>query len=349
MAEDPQAGSSERKPYREEMTRRVIKRSRVSGEVALPAVPDMLDEYVELCDDLFTRLGRRFSDEELEKLRGVLKGQLAIGFEASPRSSILITYNADVAGALNYHVKAQWFTLAGAYEQWTKTRKPPLFGKDPDARVWTLSNELEDPTAHPVLDIGAGTGRNALALARRGHLVDAVEITPKFAEIIRQEAQRESLNVRVIERDVFATTDDLRQDYGLIVLSEVVPDFRTAEQLRGMFELAAHCLAGGGRLVFNIFLGRMGYVPDDAARQFGQQCYSNIFTNAELGEAVSDLPLQLISDESAYRYEKSHLPHGAWPPTGWYADWASGLDVFPVKRDESPIELRWLVYQKPTW
>jgi SAM-dependent methyltransferase len=349
MTTDPQTGSTDRRPFREEMTRRLINRSQVSGELSLPAVPGMLDEYLALCDDLFARVGRKFNEAELAKLKDVLEGQLAIAFEASPRSNILVTYNAAIAGALNYHVKAQWWPLEVAYENWTQTRKPPLFGTEPDARVWALANDVADPATHPVLDIGAGTGRNALALARRGHPVDAVEITPKFAETIRAEAESESLNVRVIQRDVFATTDDLRRDYGLILLSEVVPDFRTPEQLRSMFELAAQCLAGGGRLVFNIFLGRMGYEPDDAARQFGQQCYSNIFTTEELGDAVSDLPLQLTSDDSVYRYEKAHLPHGAWPPTGWYADWVSGLDVFPVPRDESPIELRWLVYQKPTW
>ncbi|GAB4974470.1 hypothetical protein MAHJHV55_54720 [Mycobacterium avium subsp. hominissuis] len=35
--------------------------------------------------------------------------------------------------------------------------------------------------------------------------------------------------------------------------------------MRGMFELAAECLAPGGRLVFNTFLARDGYVPDAAA------------------------------------------------------------------------------------
>jgi hypothetical protein len=40
------------------------------------------------------------------------------------------------------------------------------------------------------------------------------------------------------------------------------------------------------------------------------------------------------------------LPEGAWPPTSWYAGWVSGLDVFPVEREMSPIELRSLVFQK---
>jgi precorrin-6B methylase 2 len=212
--------------------------------------------------------------------------------------------------------------------------------------VWALAGEAADPGAHPVLDIGAGTGRNALALARRGHPVDAVEMSSKFADIIRSEAQRESLEMRVMNGDVFETMDGVRRDYQLIVLAEVVPDFRTTNELRGMFELAADCLAPGGRLVFNAFLARDGYTPDDAARELGQQCNTMIFTRDELTSAVSQLPLDLVGDDSAYEYEKTHLPDGAWPPTGWYDGWAGGLDVFDLDREESPIELRWLVYQK---
>ena len=90
---------------------------------------------------------------------------------------------------LNYHVKAEWSTIENAYEYWVASREPPLFGTEPDARVWALAGEAADPSTHWVLDIGAGTGRNTLALARRGHPVDAVEMTPKFADIIRAEAR----------------------------------------------------------------------------------------------------------------------------------------------------------------
>jgi len=183
-------------------------------------------------------------------------------------------------------------------------------------------------------------------LARRGHPVDVVEMTPKFAELIRAEVQRESLDVRVIVRDVFSTKADLRQDYQLILLSEVVPDFRTTQQLRDLFELAAHCLAHGGRLVFNVFLPCGGYTPDEVAREFGQQMYTGIFTRHEVAAATAGLPFELIADDSVYDYEKAHLPQGAWPPTSWYANWVSGLDVFTIEREASPIEMRWLVFQK---
>ncbi|QUR68256.1 class I SAM-dependent methyltransferase [Mycobacterium spongiae] len=328
------------------MTRRFYTRSVVKGEITLPAVPAMIDEYVTMCGGLFAGVGRKFSDDELARLREVLEGQLAEAYATSQRSSIVITYNAPMGSTLHYQVRAQWRTVAQEYEHWISTREPPLFGTEPDAKVVALANEAADPTGYRVLDIGAGTGRNALALARRGHPVDVVEMTPKFAEMIRAEAERDSLDVRVIMRDVFSTVDDLRRDYALIVLSEVVPDFRTVEQLRSVFELAAQCLAPDGRLVFNAFLANGDYTPDQAAREFGQQMYTGMCTRREVSTAAAGLPLQIIADDSVPDYEKAHLPDGAWPHTSWYADWASGLDVFTIARDKCPIELRWLVFQK---
>ena len=99
-------------------------------------------------------------------------------------------------------------------------------------------------------------------------------------------------------------------------------------------------------MVFNAFLAHAGYIPDDAARQLGQQCYTSIFTRDEMSSAAADLFLELVADDSVYECEKAHLPDGAWPPTSWYETWVSGLDVFDVEREQCPIEMRWLVYQK---
>ena len=328
------------------MARRLYRRAAASGQITLPAVPGMIDEYVKMCDNIFAAVGVRFTADELAHLKTVLAGELAEAYKASVRSNIVISYDSPVGTVLNYHVRPEWLTIAAAYDNWVANRKPPLFGTEPDARVWALASEAVDPSASRVLDIGAGTGRNALALARRGHPVDVVEMTPKFADILRAETQRESLDVRVIQRDVFAGMDELRTDYQLILLSEVVSDFQTTAQLRGIFQLAANCLAADGRLVFNAFLARRDYAPDDAARELGQQTYTAIFTRDEMSSAAAGLPLELIADDSVYEYEKAHLPDGGWPPTSWYADWVSGLDVFDVERDASPIEMRWLVFRK---
>lgn len=348
MTEDTPIRSIDPAALHQSTVRRMLRRSAITGELRLPAVPSMVDEYVTMCGSIFAEVGRNFTADELAHLRMLLEKQLAEAYANSPRSTIVISYNAPVASILNYEINIEWWTLEAAYENWISTRQPPLFGTEPDARVWAVANEAPDPT-YRVLDIGAGTGRNTLALARRGHSVDAVELTPKFAEMIRSAAERESLNTRVIQGDVFSNMDELHRDYHLILLSEVVSDFRGTQQLRELFELADKCLAPSGRLVFNVFLAKEGYTPEAAARELGQQCYTSIFTRDEISTAAAGLALELVTDDSVYEFEKAHLPQGAWPPTSWYVEWVSGQDVFDVEREDSPIDMRWLVYWKTGW
>lgn len=127
-----------------------------------------------MCSRIFAAVGRQFNDEELSHLRSVLQSQLVEAYSISHRSNIVVTYNAPVGPTLHYQVNARWFTVAEAYENWISTREPPLFGTEPDARVWALANEADEAPSSPVLEVGAGTGRNALPLARRGHPVDVV-------------------------------------------------------------------------------------------------------------------------------------------------------------------------------
>jgi precorrin-6B methylase 2 len=344
--DDPAATSVSPALLHEATVRRLYRRSVVTAQIAVPAVPGMLDEYVKMCDNVFAAAGVQYTAEQSGQLRAVLAAELTTAYTASSRSNIVIAFHAPFGIGMNCRVTTEFVTVGGHYDGWVGSREGPLFGTEPDARVWSLSGEMSDPTAHPVLDVGAGTGRNALALARRGHPVDAVEMSPKFADIIRAEAERGSLQVRVMKGDVFETMEGVRRDYQLIVVAEVVPDFRTTGELRGIFELASDCLAPGGQLVFNAFLARDHYTPDAATRELGQQCNTMIFTRDELAAAASQLPLSLVSDDSAYEYEKSHLPDTAWPPTAWFEGWAHGLDVFDLEQDDSPIELRWLVYRR---
>jgi SAM-dependent methyltransferase len=197
-----------------------------------------------------------------------------------------------------------------------------------------------------VLDIGAGTGRNAIALARHGYATDAVELSPKFAEQMRNTAAALNLtNIRVLDSDAFAEGIDLRDDYRMIVASEVVTDFRNTAQLHALFELAAKRLLPGGLLVFSAFLARSGYTPTPVVRELAQHFMCSFFTADEMAQAAAGLPLELIADDSVYDYERAHLAADAWPPTKWYESWTTGRDAFPGARDASPIDLRWLVYR----
>ncbi len=328
------------------MLRRIKQRIAITGSLKIPAVPALLDHYLQTCSAIFEAAGRQLASGEIESVRSLLSEKLRQAYEGSGRSKIVISFEAESACPLGYAIEHDISTIADAYERWIGTSESPLFGSHPDARVLNLALELQDPGLSPVLDLGAGTGRNALALAARGHPVDAVEITPKFAEILAADAARRQLPIRVIVKDVFKSAHDLRRDYRLFFASEVAPDFRGTSELRSLFELASEVLAEGGILLFNIHLAHQGFTPERAAREFAQQCYSALFTPSEVEDAAAGLPLEFIANDSVHGYEQEHLPKQAWPPTPWFINWVSGLDVYDVESQQCPVELRWLTYRR---
>lgn len=330
---------------RQAMTRRLERRIACEGKLTFPAVPSMVEDYTSRCERVFTAMGRSFNPEERAHLHKTLLDKLNAAFRHSQRSQITVTYHAQLGGALHYVVAHQHASLAQTYEGWVQTRQPPFFGTEPDAKVMDMARQLGPPGQCRVLDIGAGTGRNALALARRGHPVDAVELTAQFAQMLRETAQADGLPVQVIGEDVFQAKGRLSGPYRLMFLSEVVSDFRSPAQVREVFELASQCLAPDGVLLLNTFVARPHYSADDAAREFSQQVYSYFLTQDELTAACRGLPLELVSDEGVQDYEKTHLPASAWPPTTWYPQWVAGGDAFDLPEDDSPISMRWLAYR----
>jgi len=328
------------------MLTRVKQRISATGTLRVPAVPSLVDTYVELCSRFFSASGRHFSGEEAERAKLLVTSALRAAFASSQRSKIVINFQAEAGCALGYSVEEDVSTVADAYERWIGTTQAPLFGAHPDARVWAVAESLREPHLCPVLDLGAGTGRNAFALAERGFPVDAVELTPKFAQLLREQSDARHLPLRVIADNVFQAKDQLRRDYRFFFASEVVPDFRGIADLRQLLELASEVLEIDGILLFNIHLAAHGLTPDKGAREFAQQCYSALFTTHEVREALAGLPLELVANDSVYTYEHDHLPKAAWPPTPWFVNWVSGLDVYEIETDQCPVELRWLTFRR---
>src|ERR1700744_493336 len=133
------------------MARRLYRRSVAMGQITVPAVPSLIDEYVRMCDNLFASVGVQYSPEEFAQLKTVLKTQLAEAYRTSSRSNIVISFHAPFGTALNYRVNTESATLASAYDGWAGNREGALFGIAPDARVSTMAAEAADPSSCRVL------------------------------------------------------------------------------------------------------------------------------------------------------------------------------------------------------
>jgi len=332
------------------MLRRLPRRIAATGRILLPAAPSLTDHYTELLQTTFAELGRVFAQAETAHLRDLVRRRLAEGFALSPHARIAVDYRTEEPPDLSiaYRITLEVTTTADAYAHWVETRPAPLFGKHPDAKVMSAARSLGPPRDVCVLDIGAGTGRNALPLARAGFRVDAIEPAPALADILTADLEREGLEARVLQGD--ALTDELEvpaAHYQLVVLSGVVAShLRGTAQCRTLFERAALVLAQGGLLVFNAFLAREGYTPDAISRELSQVFWCSLFTRGELAGALHGLPFERVSDEPAVELERSAMSPEEWPPTPWFEAWSEGRDLFDLPRDDAPMELRWVVYRR---
>jgi len=335
---------------RQAMIRRLPRRVAASGQVVFPAVPSLLEHYTQSLATTFAAVGRVFSASELDKVREILKRQLDAAFAGSPFSKVIVDYKTEPPPntALSYSMSHRVVTIGDEYAEWVANREPPLFGSHADAKVLDLARSLGDPAAVTVLDVGAGTGRNTIPLAEAGFATDAVELAPALATILRGSVEKAGLGVRVFEGNALDPELEIpSRHYRLAVLAEVVAShFRSVAELRTLFERAADWLAPGGLLLFSMFLSSGGYKPDPLARELSEVMWCCLFTRKELDLAAEGLPLTRISDESTHDYEHEHLEESAWPPTGWFAEWSRGQDLFDVPGDKSPLELRWLVYRR---
>lgn len=351
------ASAKEKRPARETnqtvlrqaMLRRLPRRLAASGAFVLPPVPSLFEHFTTQVRELFAALGRVFNDADAEHLRGVLKGQLERAYAVSPYSRVVVRYQTEPppGTAMHYDVQIELSSVADEYAQWVKLRTPPYFGVHPDAKVLECAHSLGPPAEVPVLDVGAGTGRNTLPLARAGFPTDAVELSPALVSVLRADVEKERLAVRVFEGSALGELGVPSAHYRLLFMAEVIAShIRSVEEIRLLVEGAARALAPGGLFVFNAFVAKDGYRPDPVSRELSQALWCNLFTKADLSAAFQGQPFELVSDESTHDFEHEHQPADGWPPTGWFVAWARGHDLFDLPSGRAPIELRWLVYRR---
>jgi SAM-dependent methyltransferase len=243
---------------------------------------------------------------------------------------------------LTYVVQLDHESTTDQYATWAVQRTDP-FGPHPDAMVVHVASGLPGVR---VLDIGAGSGRNAFGLAERGHPVDCIEPTLGFVAMIEAKARETGLPVTAVEGDILSPDLAIGAGYGMAILSEVTSHFRKTEDLRVLFERLAAALEVGGAVVVNVFLGEEGWQPTPLMVELAEVAWSTMYTPEQLRAALAGLPFVVEEMVACSKFESANLPEGAYPPTKWYDAWADGWDVFGMVKGDPPIKLTWVVLRR---
>ena len=190
------------------LLKKVKRLTSAQGQLSLPCVPALLDEYMEQFDCLLLALGQKFKAEEMQQLRQLVQRKLNEGYQKTPHARLIFKYEPPDAtqgltSGLKLTVTLEAVSLENKYQRWLQTREGPLFGSHPDAKLMAVVAQLENAAQSPILDVGAGVGRNTLPVAQTGHPVDAVELTPEFVQILADHVKQQGLKVRVIQSNIF--------------------------------------------------------------------------------------------------------------------------------------------------
>lgn len=324
----------------------------VSGKLLMPCAPTMLEHYVSQVKALLDISGTKFTTEQLAALKQQIAECLEAGFAASQHSHLVIHYEPAKPPQTNLVINISYkvASLKDFYEQSIREyfgnslddMETTVFGKVANAKVIDVAMQLGEPRGTRILDIGAGSGRNTLPLARLGYSVDAIDLAEVFCKQLQSSADRENLPVVVTQGNILDPLFRLRfGHYKLVVLAEVLPHFRDVDQVRLAFVKICDALQSGGLFLFNIFLVQEEYEPDVATRQVAQVFQAFFLTRTELAIAMAGLPLEMLSEQSVFAYERDHLPPEAFPPSPWFVKWSTGQLVFGENTEF--MSLQWIL------
>ena len=93
---------------------------------------------------------------------------------------------------------------------------------------WKLIEYLHMIPKGPVLDLGAGNGRNSLFFAELGHEVDYVDKSKTYAKRMKDRAEDEKLMLNVYNMDL-CDFDIPEKHYTLIIASKILQLFPTTD------------------------------------------------------------------------------------------------------------------------
>ena len=113
---------------------------------------------------------------------------------------------------------------------------------DADFALW---RELAAAFGGPILDVGAGTGRISLDLARHGHDVVALDLEEDLLAVLRERAAAAGLHVATVAADA-ARFDLRRSDFALVIAPMQTVQLLRAEGRRGFLRCARAHVAPGG-------------------------------------------------------------------------------------------------------
>lgn len=147
----------------------------------------------------------------------------------------------------------QWYETL--FENYGKQYEKENFTKGTLGECDFIENEIGKDTSLSIIDIGCGTGRHSIELAKRGYRVTGIDLSDSMLVRAREKAAAENLHVDFIRHDARALPFRDEFDVALLICEGAFPLMETDEMNYAILQNAARALKKKGKLIMTTLNG----------------------------------------------------------------------------------------------
>jgi ubiquinone/menaquinone biosynthesis C-methylase UbiE len=166
-----------------------------------------------------------------------------------------------------------------------------------------IEKEIHSDKGVRILDVGCGTGRHAIELAKRGYDVTGIDLSPDQLARAREKADQARIKVSFIEQD--ARTMGYTKYYDLIIMicEGAFPLMETDEMNFKILENITRALKDGGKLIMTTLNGLypLSHSTKDIANENQDNC--SVLKNKFNPMTMRDISTVKVEDDSGNKKE----------------------------------------------
>jgi len=142
----------------------------------------------------------------------------------------------------------QWYQEL--FENYARTYDKEIYTQGTSQEVDFIEAEIRHNKTLRILDVGCGTGRHAIELAKRGYAVTGIDLSECQLERAREKAGQENVAVTFIQADARKLAFKNEFDVCIMLCEGAFPLMETDEMNFEILENVARALKAGGKFIF---------------------------------------------------------------------------------------------------
>ncbi len=141
----------------------------------------------------------------------------------------------------------QWYEEV--FTNYANTYDKEEYTKGTIQEVDFLESEIEFDRTKQILDVGCGTGRHAIELAKRGYQVTGIDLSEDQLKKAREKAKNEMVEVTFLQRDARDFSFDDPFDLVIMICEGAFPLMETDEMNFRILQKVERSLKQGGKFI----------------------------------------------------------------------------------------------------